>query len=86
MKHRIVLFLTAVSLYFGMCNLTFPQLVSYWNFDDGEAVTDQVGPNNGTVLNEVEFSEDTPDGSAYSLDLFGVDSGKTVATVKTLRQ
>ena len=48
-------------------------LVSYWNFDDGEAVTDQVGPNNGTVLNEVEFSEDTPDGSAYSLDLFGVD-------------
>ena len=37
-------------------------MVSYWNFDDGEAVTDQVGPNNGTVLNEVEFSEDTPDG------------------------
>ena len=56
MKHRIVPFLTAVSLYFGICNLAFPQLVSYWNFDDGEAVTDQVGPNNGTVLNEVEFS------------------------------
>ena len=47
--------------------------MSYWNFDDGETVTDQVGPNHGTVLNEVVFSEDTPDGSAHSLDLYSSD-------------
>jgi len=48
-----------------------PVPVSHWNFDDGETVTDQVGANDGTVLKNVTFSTDTPDGSAHSIDLTG---------------
>ena len=48
-----------------------PAPVSHWNFDDGQTVTDQVGANDGTVLKNVTFSTDTPDGSAHSIDLTG---------------
>ena len=48
-----------------------PAPVSHWNFDDGETVTDQAGANDGTVLKNVTFSTDTPDGSAHSIDLTG---------------
>ena len=48
-----------------------PAPVAHWNFDDGQTVTDQVGANDGTVLKNVTFSTDTPDGSAHSIDLTG---------------
>ena len=44
-------------------------LVAYYNFDDGQTVTDQVGDNHGTVIFNAGFSPDTPNGSAFSLDL-----------------
>ena len=50
-------------------------LVSYWNFDDGVTVTDQFGMNDGTVIYNAGFSSDTPDGSAFSLDLSATGVG-----------
>ncbi len=44
-------------------------LISYYNFDDGKTVTDMVGENHGTVIHNAGFSADSPDGSAFSLDL-----------------
>ncbi|MDC0934785.1 PEP-CTERM sorting domain-containing protein [Pirellulales bacterium] len=44
-------------------------LVSYWNFDDGATVTDQVGSNDGTTIHNAGFNAATPDGSPFSLDL-----------------
>ena len=48
-------------------------LVSYWSFDDGETVTDLVGSNNGSVLNRIAFSDDTPTGGGKALDLSKAD-------------
>jgi len=56
----------------GVAELPAP--VSHWNFDDGQTVTDQVGANDGTVLKNVSFSTDTPDGSTHSIDLTGKDN------------
>jgi hypothetical protein len=61
-------------------SLTMPNglradLVAYYNFDDGQTVTDQVGSNHGTVLHNVGFSTDTPDGSPFSLDLTATGVG-----------
>jgi hypothetical protein len=44
-------------------------LVAYYNFDDGQTVTDLVGDNHGTVIHNAGFSADTPSGSGFSLDL-----------------
>ena len=46
------------------------ELVSYWNFDDGASVTDQVGPNDALSTVGATFSTDVPiGGGAGSLDL-----------------
>ena len=44
--------------------------VSYWNFDDGKQVVDQIGDNHGISIVGATFSSDTPvTGGAYALDL-----------------
>ena len=51
------------------------ELVAYYNFDDGQTVTDQAGNNDGTVIHNAGFSSDTPDGSSFSLDLSATGVG-----------
>lgn len=62
--------LSALVLSAGV--ITCPaSLISYYNFDDGATVTDQVGTNDGTVISDASFAADTPDGSPGALDLNG---------------
>jgi len=77
--------------YFGCKSITLPlattlalllaapslqaKLVSYWNFDDGATVTDQVGSNDGMLIHNAGFNADTPDESPFSLDLSATGSG-----------
>ena len=53
----------------SVASSTHAGLVAYYNFDDGQTVTDQVGDNHGTLIHNAGFSVDTPDGSPFSLDL-----------------
>ena len=51
------------------------ELVAYYDFDDGQTVTDLVGDNHGTLIHNAGFSSDTPDGSPFSLDLSAIGVG-----------
>jgi hypothetical protein len=58
------------------------KLVSYWNFDDGATVTDQIGQSNGITIRDASFSADThaigPGGGGNALKL---TNGEDVVTL-----
>ena len=58
-----------VSTMMALSSVSRADLIAFYNFDDGQTVTDQVGSNHGTVIHNAGFSTDTPNGSAFSLDL-----------------
>ena len=64
-----VLLATFVTFMFILPRTCRGELIAYYNFDDGQTVTDQVDGYNGTVLHNAGFAADTPDGSPFSLDL-----------------
>ena len=67
--------LLVISAMLALPSVSRADLVAYYNFDDGQTVTDQVGNNHGTVIHNAGFSADTPDGSPFALDLTATGVG-----------